>query len=75
MRTTITLDDDVFEIAQSQAKASGKRLGEVVSALVRRGLKAAPSQPSKKALPTFNVPPDAPIITSERVKSFLDEEP
>ena len=28
MRTTITLDDDVFEAARAQAQASGKNLGE-----------------------------------------------
>ena len=41
MRTTLTLENDVYEAAQAMAQASGKRLGEVVSLLMRRGLKAS----------------------------------
>ncbi len=29
MRTTLTLDDDIFEAAQAQARASGKRLRSI----------------------------------------------
>jgi Arc/MetJ family transcription regulator len=39
MRTTVTLDDDVYEAAMRLARASGERLGKVLSMLARRGLK------------------------------------
>lgn len=37
MRTTVTLDDDVYEAAKALAKASGKTLGQVLAELARRG--------------------------------------
>src|SRR6185369_28414 len=40
MRTTLTLDDDVVELAARQARARGLSLGKAVSDLVRRGLSA-----------------------------------
>jgi hypothetical protein len=36
MRTTVTLDDDAYEIAVTFAKTSGKRLGQAISDLIRR---------------------------------------
>ena len=75
MRTTITLDDDVFESAQAQARASGKRLGEVVSALARRGLQSPPqSVTAKSGLPMFAVSKAATVIPSGRAAKLLSEE-
>jgi hypothetical protein len=75
MRTTITLDDDVFESAQAQARASGKRLGEVVSALARRGLQASvQTKPRKSGLPTFSVSKASPVIPSDRASKMLAED-
>ena len=74
MRTTITLDDDVFEAAQAQAQASGKKLGKVLSELARRGLRApAPGAP-KRGLPVFDVQPNADIIPSSRARDLLAED-
>jgi len=74
MRTTVTLDDDVFEAARAQAQASGKTLGEVLSQLARRGLRTAPQSTSKGGLPVFKVQPDAEIIPSNRARELLAEE-
>lgn len=75
MRTTITLDDDVYESAQAQSRASGKRLGEVVSTLARRGLQS-PTQPTtpKSGLPTFAVSSAANLIPSDRAAKLLSED-
>lgn len=35
MRTTVTLDDDVYEAALSHARATGQRLGRVLSDMSR----------------------------------------
>jgi hypothetical protein len=75
MRTTLTLDRDVFEAAQALARASGKRLGQVVSELARRGLRARPASASSGGVPVFAVPPDAPIIPADRARDLLAEEP
>jgi hypothetical protein len=74
MRTTLTLDDDVFEAAKAQAAASGKNLGEVLSQLARRGLRASLSTSTRNGLPTFKVQPDAEIIPSSRAKELLAED-
>lgn len=75
MRTTLTLDDDVFEAAQSLARASGRRLGQIVSELARRGLRSRPTTSASSGVPVFAVPPDAPIIPSDRAHDLLSDEP
>lgn len=76
MRTTITLDQDVYEVALHLSQSSGERLGKVVSELVRRGLTESRPSPlaAKKRFPTFDVPPDARIIPASRVQKVIDEE-
>ncbi len=74
MRTTVTLDDDVFEAAQSLAKASGRRLGDVLSGLARRGLRATAATTRKNGLPVFDVGADADVIPSDRAADMLAEE-
>ena len=39
MRTTVTLDDDAYEIAVTLAKTLGRSLGQVISDLIRRAVK------------------------------------
>ena len=76
MRTTITLDDDVYEAALHLSRSSGQRLGKVLSELARRGLR--PDKPSarrrKRGFPVFDVPAGAPIIPASRVGKVIDEE-
>ena len=74
MRTTITVDNDIFEAAQAQARASGKKLGEVISQLARRGLRASADTASKNGLPVLKVSGNAPVIPSSRAKELLDED-
>lgn len=74
MRTTVTLDDDVFEAARAQAEASGKNLGEVLSQLARRGLRASAQSATQSGLPVFTVAPHANIIPSSRAKELLAED-
>ena len=75
MRTTITLDDDVFESAKAQARASGKRLGEVVSMLARMGLQSSTaSAAAESGMPVFTVSKDSPVIPSERAARMLSED-
>jgi hypothetical protein len=76
MRTTLTLDDDVYQAVMQFSQSSGERLGKVVSDLVRRGLRPpAPAKRSKsRRFPVFDVPPDAPILSPERIDRFIEEE-
>ena len=76
MRTTITLDEDIYEVARHLSQVSGERLGKVVSELTRRGLERRnpPIRKGARRFPVFKVPPGAPIISASRVERFLDEE-
>ena len=76
VRTTVTLDRDVYEATRHLSRVSGRRLGKVLSELARRGLtREAPSpRKGKKRFPTFQVPLDAPVIPASRVQEVLDEE-
>jgi len=75
MRTTVSLDDDVFEAAQALAASSGKKLGKVLSALARRGLRVQATTAHKSGLPVFRVPPNAPVIPSNRARKLLADDP
>ena len=76
MRTTVTIDDDVFEAVQALAKASERRIGQVLSELVRRALRAD-SRATKRAsgLPVFKVSAGAKVIPSSRAAELLADEP
>ena len=77
MRTTLTLDDDVFEAAQTLSRTSGRRLGEIGSELLRRALKPAPQGATRsrgRRFPVFDVPRDAKVIPASRIQRVLDDE-
>lgn len=78
MRTTLTLDDDVYEAALAHARATGKRLGRVVSEMARQALHPSPVRPrrrrGKARFPCFALPPNAPMIPASRVQGTLDED-
>jgi len=62
MRTTVNLDEDVYQAVSSLSQSSGTPLGKVLSEVARRGLKPGPIKKRKKGLPMFEVPPGAPMI-------------
>src|SRR5713226_7722107 len=76
MRTTVTLDDDIYEAATHISRGSGERLGKVLSMLARRGLKPAETaaRRSKRRFPEFDVPANAPVIAASRIQRVIDEE-
>jgi hypothetical protein len=76
MRTTVTLDDDIYEAAMHISRASGERFGKVLSTLARRGLKPAdaPARCGKRRFPMFDVSANAPVIPASRVQRVIDEE-
>jgi len=73
MRTTIALDDDVFELATRRAKLRGMSLGKTVSDLVRRGLSAPTRSREENGLVVFELPADSPTVTSEDVRRIEAE--
>jgi CTP:molybdopterin cytidylyltransferase MocA len=73
MRTTLTLDDDVMELAARQAKLRGVSLGKTVSDLLRRGLSASTPAQDKDGLVVFHLPADSPKVTTDDVRRIEAE--
>ena len=76
MRTTVTLDDDAYEIAVTLAKTSRKRLGQVISDLIRRAVQMPQGRTRRggKRFPTFDVRPGAPMISHRTIRRAWGEE-
>jgi hypothetical protein len=80
MRTTVTLDDDVYEAAQALAQETGKKLGCVLSEMARQAIQpsrlgskqAAPQGTSR--FPVFEVPRGSRVIPASRIQKALDED-
>jgi hypothetical protein len=80
MRTTVTLDDDAYELAMLCAKGRGITLGAAISEFVRKGQEARlaerSSSPRLKRLPNGMLvfAAQGRVITNEMVKAALDED-
>jgi hypothetical protein len=77
MRTTVTIDDDVYEAALAHARATGQRLGRVLSDMARHALQPPPrpERPGKRRrFAAFDVSEGAPLIMAARVQKVLDDE-
>ena len=73
MRTTVTLDDDVYEAALSHARATGQRLGRVPSDTARQPeLRGLGERRSTGRSATFDVPRNADVIPTSRIQKALD---
>jgi hypothetical protein len=79
MRTSITLDDDVYQLATLYANGRGITLGAAIGEMVRKGSTAAGSEsPSPRLVRAPNglliFPSCGRVITSEMVKEALEED-
>ena len=75
MRTTLTLDDDVFESIKRYAEDRSLPLGKAASELLRRGIAARWPLREVNGLPVFDLPPDSPRVTSDDVRRVESEQP
>ena len=73
MRTTLSLDDDVFAEVKTYAKSRDVALGKAVSELVRRGLQAPLRTRVVNGFHVVDLPPDSPPVSSADVKKLLEE--
>lgn len=73
MRTTLNLDDDVLELLKDYAEKRSVALGRAASELVRKGFSTPTPTRIVNGLVVFDVPPDSPRITPERVKEVESE--
>jgi hypothetical protein len=75
MRTTLTIDDDILDVARCMAEARGITLGEAVSLLARRGIPEIELTIADDGLPVVKVPADFPEIDTEDVRRLLTDFP
>lgn len=74
MRTTLTIDDDVLAAARHLSEREGRSLGEVISALVRQGLRRDASRATlRNGLPLLPLKAAAQPVTLELVNELRDE--
>lgn len=77
MRTTLSLDDDVFAVARAQAQRERISIGEAVSRLARQGIQAnnlAPMATQRVRSKYALLPARAEVITSEHVRQLMEQE-
>ena len=68
MRTTLQIDDDLYQATKSIAMAEDRTIGEVVSALLRKALLQRDYLEDPEDIPSFRVSEDAPPLTLEMVR-------
>ena len=74
MRTTITLDNDIYKIVRNMAESSGMSLGKTISLLVRRSLTdRLQYENHESGPPIFSVSEHAPLFGPEDVAKGEDE--
>jgi hypothetical protein len=73
MRTTLSLDDDVFVLVRAYAESRSLALGKAVSELVRKGLTARMPTKVVNGLHVVDLPPDSPPVTTEQIKRLEAE--
>ena len=75
MRTTLTIDDDLFTAAKALALEKEESIGKALSDLARQGLRstARARGRTKSGFPVFSVPAGARPITLDDVRKLEDE--
>jgi hypothetical protein len=85
MRTTVTLDQEAYELASLYSRGKGLTLGAALSELAKKGIESLRVQPSlpdsvpeglmraPNGLLMFAPRNDGRVLTSEMVKAALEE--
>jgi len=73
MRTTLHIDDDIYEAARSLAAIERTTVGKVLSRLARRALSPIPPAVDASAFPVFPVPADTAPLTPDMVREALED--
>lgn len=73
MRTTLALDDDIYEVAVTRARSLRLSLGKVVSNMARVSLGAVRMEEDDRGFPVLQAPAGSSPITTERVRQLMEE--
>ena len=77
MRTTLSIDDDVFTLARAHAQRERISIGEALSRLARHGIQASQLAPPPSVRPKSRfalLPARKEIITSDHVRRLMEQE-
>lgn len=76
METTVTIDDDLLEVAKNIAQARSVSVGRVLTDLARQGLALTPEfdRRPETGFPMFRVSSEARPISIEDVRRAEDED-
>jgi hypothetical protein len=78
MRTTLDIDNDVLQAAKERARRERRTLGQVLSALARRGLTAADELPTvaePKAVYGFKpLPRRGGLVTNDLIDKLREDD-
>lgn len=74
MRTTLSIDDEVLEQVRRYADQRSMAVGDAVTELIRKAFRTPTPTKIVNGLRVFDVPPDSPPITTERIKELEAEE-
>ena len=72
MRTTLTIDDDVIEVAKDMAQARKIRTGKALSELARRGWQASVGTRRVGVFTVFDVPADSAALDLPTIRATTD---
>ncbi len=78
MRTTLTIDDDVLIAVRSLAERDDRTVGEVISDLARKALRAPDEQAgfeTRDGVPLVPVRKGSLPVTTELINRLRDEAP
>ena len=74
MRTTVTIDDDIYAAARNVATLKHIAIGTALSELARRGLERSRTKETSRQFPSFEVSEKALPFGLDEVRSAEDEE-
>ena len=73
MRTTLTLDDDIFRELEDRVRSSGRTFKDVVNDALRRGLRLSPDREVEPyEVSTFSSP-FLPGVDQSKLNQLFDE--
>ncbi len=70
VRTTLSVDDDIFQLVKNYAESRALPLGKAVSVILRRGFAAECPTRMVNGLRVFDLPPGAHKVTTRRIKKL-----
>jgi hypothetical protein len=73
MRTTVTLDDDVAALVESERARTGESFRAAINRLLRRGVRAGPP-PTPQSLPELRGRPILDVSDVSALLAALDDE-